>query len=150
MKISPGFKFNEWEMKGVPIRIEVGPRDMENNTLLCAQRDSKEKQSYELNSIVSKLSLLLDEIQKNMFNKAHDFMKQNSHYVITFDEFKSTIKKGGFIQCGWDGNPKTEASIKLETKATIRCIISECHDKNLKCIYSAKPAKYEVVYAKAY
>jgi prolyl-tRNA synthetase len=150
LKVSPGYKFNEWEMKGVPIRVEVGPRDMENNTVLCVQRDSNEKQIYKLNSIVSKLSLLLNEIQKNMFNQANDFMKKNYHFVVTFDEFKSIIKNGGFIQCGWDGNPDTEASIKLETKATIRCIISECQDKSKQCIYSTKPAKYEVVYAKAY
>ena len=150
LKISPGFKFNEWEMKGVPIRVEVGSRDMEAGTLLCVRRDTSEKQSYKIDSASLELNSLLDKIQGNMFNQALEFRDKNTFTAESYDEFKSLIESGGFIRCGWDGNPDTEAVIKGDTKATIRCILPDAIDKEKKCIYSGNPAKHEVIFARAY
>jgi len=150
LKISPGFKFNEWEMKGVPIRVEVGPRDMESGTVFCARRDTSEKTSYKIESAASTMSQLLDEIQINMFNQALEFREKNTFSTNNYEEFKSLIENGGFIRCGWDGNPDSEAAIKKDTKATIRCILLDEKIKDKKCIYSKNPAKHEVIFARAY
>ena len=149
-KISPGFKFNEWEMKGVPIRVEVGPRDMESGTVFCARRDTSEKTSYKIESAASTMSQLLDEIQINMFNQALEFREKNTFSTNNYEEFKRLIEKGGFIHCGWDGNPDSEAAIKKETKATIRCILLDEKITDKKCVYSGNPAKHEVIFARAY
>ncbi len=149
-KISPGFKFNEWEMKGVPIRVEVGPRDMESGTVFCARRDTSEKTSYKIESAASTMSQLLDEIQINMFNQALEFREKNTFSTNNYEEFKSLIENGGFIRCGWDGNPESEAAIKKETKATIRCILLDEKITDKKCVYSGNPAKHEVIFARAY
>jgi len=149
-KISPGFKFNEWEMKGVPIRVEVGPRDMESGTVFCARRDTSEKTSYKIESAASTMSQLLDEIQINMFNKALEFREKNTFSTNNYEEFKSLIENGGFIRCGWDGNPESETAIKKETKATIRCILLDEKITDKKCVYSGNPAKHEVIFARAY
>ena len=149
-KISPGFKFNEWEMKGVPIRVEVGPRDMEGGTVFCARRDTGEKQSYKIKSAASTMSQLLDEIQINMFTQAVEFREKNTFSADNYEEFKSLIENGGFIRCGWDGNPESEAAIKKETKATIRCILLDEKITDKKCVYSGNPAKHEVIFARAY
>ena len=149
-KISPGFKFNEWEMKGVPIRVEVGPRDMLAGTLLCARRDTGEKQSYNINSASSALYELLDNIQNNMYEEAFQFREDNTYSARDYDEFKLLIDSGGFIRCGWDGDADTETAIKVDTKATIRCILSNDTIDNLKCIYSGDSAKYEVIFSRAY
>ena len=148
LTVSPGYKFNEWEMKGVPIRVEVGPRDMDSQSIMYARRDTGEKKTCELKTASGILASLLDEIHNFMYNQALNFMHENTFTVSSYEEFKSAINKGGFIKCGWDGNAQTEAAIKLETKATIRCILAE--NNMMKCIYSNQPAKYEVVYAKAY
>ena len=148
--ISPGFKFNEWEMKGVPIRVEVGPRDMESGTVFCARRDTGEKTPYKIESAAPTMSQLLEEIQKNMFNQAFEFRKKNTFFANSYAEFKNLIEKGGFIRCGWDGNPDSEATIKKETKATIRCILLDGKIKDKNCIYSGNPAKHEVIFARAY
>ena len=150
LKISPGFKFNEWEMKGVPIRVEVGPRDMESGTVFCARRDTSEKTSYKIESAASTMNQLLDEIQINMFNQALEFREKNTFSADNYEEFKSLIENGGFIRCGWDGNPESEAAIKKETKATIRCILLDEKITDKKCIYSGNPAKHEVIFARAY
>ena len=150
LKISPGFKFNEWEMKGVPIRVEVGPRDMESGTVFCARRDTSEKTSYKIESAASTMSQLLDEIQINMFTQAVEFREKNTFSADNYEEFKSLIENGGFIRCGWDGNPESEAAIKKETKATIRCILLDEKITDKKCIYSGNPAKHEVIFARAY
>jgi prolyl-tRNA synthetase len=150
LKISPGFKFNEWEMKGVPIRVEVGPRDMESGTVFCARRDMGEKTSYKLESAASTMSQLLDEIQINMFTQAVEFREKNTFSADNYEEFKSLIENGGFIRCGWDGNPESEAAIKKETKATIRCILLDEKITDKKCVYSGNPAKHEVIFARAY
>ena len=150
LKISPGFKFNEWEMKGVPIRVEVGPRDMESGTVFCARRDTSEKTSYKIESAASTISQLLDEIQINMFNQALEFREKNTFSTNNYEEFKSLIENGGFIRCGWDGNPDSEAAIKKDTKATIRCILLDEKITDKKCVYSGNPAKHEVIFARAY
>ena len=148
---SPGFKFNEWEMKGVPIRLEVGPRDVNESNVILARRDTGEKKSYSINGIFSKVSELLKEIQNNLFQQALTFRENHTHSTNSYEEFKSLIKeKGGFIKCGWDGDPETELRIKEETKATIRCILSDGEIYKKTCVYSGKPAKYEVIFAKAY
>ena len=150
LKISPGFKFNEWEMKGVPIRVEVGPRDMESSTVFCARRDTGEKTSYKLESAASTINELLDEMQINMFTQAVEFREKNTFSADNYEEFKSLIENGGFIRCGWDGNPESESAIKKETKATIRCILLDEKITDKKCVYSGNPAKHEVIFARAY
>ncbi|MDP7194604.1 MAG: His/Gly/Thr/Pro-type tRNA ligase C-terminal domain-containing protein, partial [SAR202 cluster bacterium] len=150
LKITPGFKFNEWEMKGVPIRIEVGPRDMKSKSIFISRRDVNEKKSIKIDGSMNKLKNLLDEIQSNMFLQAKKFRDENIFTVESYDEFKSIIKNGGFIRCYWDGSAKSEGAIKRDTKATIRCILLSCNENDKQCIYSGNSAKYEVVYAKAY
>ena len=149
-KMSPGFKFNEWEMKGVPIRVEVGPRDVQNNKLIFSRRDQNEKHEISIDNAAEAFYSNLEEIQKNLFNQAKEFQNKNTYTVDTYSEFKSVIDQGGFIKCGWDGEKETEALIKQETKATIRCIPFNQDTSQLKCIYSNKPAKYEVIFARAY
>jgi len=148
--ISPGFKFNEWEMKGVPIRVEVGSKDVEGGTVFCARRDTGEKTPYKIESAALIMNQLLEEIQKNMFNQAFEFREKNTFSANSYAEFKNLIDKGGFIRCGWDGNPDSEATIKKETKATIRCILLDEKIKDKNCIYSGNPAKHEVIFARAY
>jgi len=149
-KLSPGFKFNEWEMKGVPIRIEVGLRDMDNNSLTYVRRDTLEKTTDEIIKVSNTIQKLLNSIQNNLFNQAENFQKQNTFTANSYDEFKSLIAKGAFIDCGWDGDPETETKIKQDTNATIRCIHLQQNTNNLNCIYTGSPAKYHVVFAKAY
>jgi len=150
-KSSPGFKFNEWEMKGTPLRLEVGPKDIENNSVVIARRDNSEKQIVQKDSIVEKVLFLLDDIQTNLFEKAKNYRDSNTHTASNYDEFKDIINsKGGFIKCGWDGTSETETAIKNDTKATIRVIPIDENPKGLKCIYSGKAAKHEVIFAKAY
>jgi len=148
-KLSPGHKFNEWEMKGVPVRIEVGPRDMENKELVVCRRDNKTKQTVKINDAANIISNLLHEIQNNLFNQAKDFMDSHTTCVSTWDDFKKNIDNG-FVVCGWDGKNETETKIKQETKATIRCLPLEQNIDDLKCIYSGTDAKYLSVFSKAY
>jgi len=147
---SPGFKFNEWEMKGVPLRMEVGPRDIEKGNVVVVRRDSGEKSFLSKEKAVEKIPKLLDDIQSGLFKQARQFRDENTHIVSTYDKFKKVIEKGGFVRCGWDGSEKTEASIKDQTKATIRCIPFDEHPDDLMCIFSGNPAKHEVIFAKAY
>ncbi len=150
-KGSPGFKFNEWEMKGVPLRLEVGPKDIKDENVVIVRRDNSDKKFVKKQSIIDTIISLLDDVQKNMFNKAKSFQTENTFTVSTYDEFKDILSnKGGFIKCGWDGTSETEAAIKNETKATIRVIPMDENPKGLNCIYSGKPAKHEVIFAKAY
>jgi len=147
---SPGFKFNEWEMKGVPLRMEVGPRDVEKGNIVVARRDTSEKSFLSKEEAVSQLPLLLDEIQNGLLNQAKQFREENTHTVSSYDDLKQIIKDGGFVRCGWDGTDETEAKVKEETKATIRCIPTGENPEGLTCVYSGKPARHEVIYAKAY
>ena len=150
-KESPGYKFNEWEMKGAPLRLEIGLRDIEKNSTMVARRDNGEKQQLNKNELVTQVPILLDQIQQALFSQALKFRDDNTYSVTSYDEFKDLIKKNsGFIKCGWDGDAKTEQAIKDETKATIRVIPINENPKDLLCIYSGKPAKHEVIFAKAY
>ena len=149
-KMSPGYKFNEWEMKGVPIRVEVGLRDLDNGNLTIVRRDSSEKIIDKVEKLTEKLDEILQSIQDSLFNQALEFQQQNTKKISSYSEFKSQINSGAFIDCGWDGNPETESKIKSDTNATIRCIPMEQNISNLKCIYTEKPAKYRVIFAKAY
>jgi len=150
-KESPGFKFNEWEMKGVPLRLEIGLRDIQNGKLTIARRDSDQKVEIDKSNIVKRVPELLDEIQSALFNQALEFRSLNTHTAKDYDEFKNIIKNnGGFVRCGWDGSEKTEKAIKDETKATIRVIPFDENPKDLVCIYSGRQAKHEVIFAKAY
>ena len=149
-KISPGFKFNEWEMKGVPIRIEIGPRDLEQNQVVIARRDIQSKESVEKDKVIHSIPKILDNIQQNMFEQALNFRQNNIHTVSSWKEFKEQIQKGGFVRCGWDGTAETEQKIKNETKATIRLIPFDENTIDLMCIFSGKKAKHEAFFSKAY
>ena len=147
---SPGFKFNEWELKGVPTRIEVGPRDVESDTVIIARRDNGEKLSSSRPDLLERIKDILDQIQSNLYNQAKVFRDNNTHSVNTYVEFKDIIKNGGFVRCGWDGNQETELKIKEDTKATIRCIPFNENPKGLTCIFSGNEAKHEAIFAKSY
>ena len=147
---SPGFKFNEWEMKGAPLRMEAGPRDVQQGNVVLARRDTGEKQILAKNEAVEKIPNLLENIQQGLFEQALKFREENTHNIESYDEFKRVIKKGGFVRCGWDGTEKTETRVKEETKATIRCIPFDENPSGLTCVFSGQPAKHEVIYAKAY
>ena len=147
---SPGYKFNEWEMKGVPLRIEVGPRDIDNANIVVVRRDSNEKTILSNKNAVNQIINLLEEIQNGLFDQAKKFRDENTHTVSSYDELKQIILEGGFVRCGWDGTDETEAKVKEETKATIRCIPMDENPNELLCVYSGKPAKHEVIYARAY
>ena len=147
---SPGYKFNEWELKGVPARIEIGPRDVESNTVIIARRDNGEKLSSSRHNLTQSVIDVLDQIQNNLYNQAKDFRDNNTHSVNTYGEFKNIIKNGGFVRCGWDGKQDTELKIKEDTKATIRCIPFNENPKDLTCIFSGNEAMHEVIFAKSY
>ncbi|MBL6446934.1 proline--tRNA ligase [Fulvivirga sp. 29W222] len=148
---SPGWKFAEYELKGVPIRMAIGPRDLEKGTIEVARRDTKEKEVVAVDGVVKKVQDLLEDIQKNIYNKAMIFRENNTTSVDTYEEFKSVLdSKGGFILAHWDGTPETEEKIKEETKATIRCIPVGAVEESGKCIYSGKPSERRVLFARAY
>ncbi len=147
----PGYKFNEYELKGVPIRISIGPRDIKNNQVELARRDTLEKSLISKNDLSEYISKLLNEIQHNLFNKALSFRNENITEVDDFEEFKNIIKnKGGFISAHWDGSSETEEEIKKITKATIRCIPYETVGETGSCVFSGKPSKKRVLFAKSY
>ncbi len=149
----PGFKFAEWELKGVPLRIAIGPKDLEKGTVELARRDTLEKSFYDMVDIENKIAHILEQIQANLLQKAIDFRAENTHQADTWEEFKDCIEnKGGFVYAHWDGTPETEQKIKEETKATIRAIPLDYEEKGEagKCIYTGNPSKGRVVFAKAY
>lgn len=147
----PGWKFAEYELKGVPVRLALGPRDLENGTIEVARRDTLEKSSTSIGGIEDYVENLLNDIQNNIFQKAYDFRAENTRKVDTWEEFKDVLKnKGGFISAHWDGTPETEDRIKEETKATIRCMPLEFEEEDGKCVYSGKPSKRRVLFALAY
>ena len=148
----PGWKFNEYELKGVPLRIAIGPRDLEKGQVELARRDTLEKSFEKLEGLPELIVGKLDEIQTNIFNKAKDYRDNHITEVETYDEFKDVIEnKGGFVSAYWDGDDETEAKIQEETKATIRCIPFDEVDLEGKAdFYSGKPAKFKVLFAKAY
>lgn len=118
----PGFKFADYELKGVPVRLVMGARDLENNTVEVMRRDTLEKETVSCDGIVDYVKNLLDDIQNNIYQKALDYRKQRTIEVNSYDEFKEKIEEGGFLLCHWDGTTETELKIKEDTKATIRCI----------------------------
>jgi len=147
----PGWKFNEYELKGVPVRLAIGPRDVENGTLELARRDTLTKESISRDDVVSIVVDLMDEIQKNLYNKADSFRTEKTTDVVTYDEFKEVLNtKGGFILAHWDGTAETEELIKNETKATIRCIPLDAKLEKGTCMVSGKPSNQKVLFAKAY
>lgn len=147
----PGWKFSEYELKGVPIRIAIGIRDLQNNTLELARRDTKEKIIVSADSITDTVKKLLDEIQQNIYKKALNFRNNFTTYVDTWNEFTEVMEsKGGFIYAHWDGTTETEQKIKELTKATIRCIPLNNPLEDGKCILTGKPSKQRVLFAQAY
>ena len=147
----PGWKFAEYEFKGVPLRIALGPRDLDNGTIEIARRDTLEKHSLDQSDIVNKVEHLLENIQSNLYNKAADYREEMTHIADSYEEFKTILgEKGGFIYAHWDGTAETEELIKQETKATIRCIPLDSKLEEGKCIYSGKASKQRVIFAKAY
>ena len=147
----PGFKFNEYELKGVPLRIGIGPRDLENGTVELARRDTLSKKSVAQADLVTEIQATLKEIQVALFDRAKDFRANHTTEVDTFDAFKEVLEtKGGFISAFWDGTEATETAIKEATKATIRCIPLDVKAETGTCVYSGKPAQRRVLFAKAY
>ncbi|MBD1399006.1 proline--tRNA ligase [Pontibacter sp. JH31] len=147
----PGFKFAEWELKGVPVRLAIGARDLENGTAEVARRDTKEKSTQQFDSLATYIPALLDEIQENIYNRAYTFREENTTKVDSYEEFKQVLEtKGGFILAHWDGTPETEERIKEETKATIRCIALDTPEEDGVDMISGKPSKQRVYFAKAY
>ena len=147
----PGFKFNEYELKGVPVRLAIGNRDLENGTIEVARRDTLEKQSIAIDGVVENVESLLEEIQINIFKKAKDYQEDHVTPVDSYEEFKSLLEsKGGFFAAHWDGTKETEDRIKEETKATIRCIPFSGETEQGSCMVTGKPSSQRVLFAKAY
>jgi prolyl-tRNA synthetase len=147
----PGFKFNEHELKGVPIRIAIGPKDIEQGTVEIARRDTLTKDYIAQSEVVSTVKMLLNEIQNNLLERARAFRDSHITEVDTYDEFKELLdSKGGFLSAHWDGTSETEEQIKKETKATIRCIPLDNKEESGYCIYSGNPSSQRVLFAKAY
>ncbi len=147
----PGFKFAEYELKGVPVRLAIGPRDIENGTVELARRDTLTKETVSSSDITHYIVKLLDDIQINILNKALTFREENTHYIDTWDQFVAQLEgDGGFIMAHWDGTAETEEKIRELTKATIRIIPLDAPEEKGKCIYSGKPSTRRVLFAKAY
>ncbi len=146
----PGWKFNEYEVKGVPIRLAMGPRDLENGQVEIARRDTKEKSSVAVEGVVEHIAALLDEIQANLLARSKKHREANTFSVDTYEEFKQRIDDGGFFLAHWDGTAETEELIKNETKATIRCIPFDGPSEAGTCMVTGKPSAQRVIFAKAY
>ena len=147
----PGWKFAEYELKGVPVRLAMGLRDLENNVVELARRDTKEKQQVSITGLAVYIEKLLNEIQQNLYNNALKYREEHITDVNSWDEFVKILnEKGGFVAAHWDGTAETEAEIKEKTKATIRCIPLNNHQEEGKCILSGRPSKERVLFALAY
>lgn len=147
----PGWKFAEYEMKGVPVRLAIGPRDLAENKVELARRDTKEKNTVSLDGIGTYIQSLLNEIQDNLYSRAIQYRKENLHQVDSYEDFKKQLEeKGGFFSVHWDGTAETEEKIKQETQATIRCIPLDAVEEEGKCMVTGKPSKKRVIIAKAY
>jgi prolyl-tRNA synthetase len=146
----PGWKFSEYELKGVPVRLVIGSRDLENNTIEVARRDTLAKDTVSCDQVEIYIKDLLDDIQKNIYKKAFDYRTSQIREVNSYDEFKIEIEKGGFLLCHWDGTAETEAKIKEDTKATVRCIPFEGDKTPGKCMVTGKPSAQRVIFARAY
>tara|TARA_B100001093_G_scaffold383885_1_gene369602 strand:- start:33382 stop:34854 length:1473 start_codon:yes stop_codon:yes gene_type:complete len=146
----PGWKFAEYELKGVPIRLVLGSRDIENSTIELARRDNLEKRTYNISNIDNKVNDILEDIQKNLFNNAQKFREDNTFHVDSKEEFIDRIDKGGFVYAHWDGKSETEELIKEKTKATIRCIPLNSIKEQGICLFSGNKSEKRVIFAKAY
>lgn len=146
----PGWKFSEYELKGVPVRIAIGARDLENGTVEVMRRDTLQKETMSFDGIAEHIKSLLGDIQANIFKKALDYRASVTREVNSYEEFKVEIEKGGFISAHWDGTPETEEKIKEETKATIRCIPLEGDKTPGKCMVTGRPSACRVLFARAY
>ena len=146
----PGWKFSEYELKGVPVRLAMGARDMENNTVEVARRDTLTKETVSCDGLDMYIKNLLDDIQANIYKKAFDFRAKQTITVETYEEFKEKIEEGVFILAHWDGTAETEEKVKAETKATIRCIPLEGDKTPGKCMVTGKPSAQRVIFARAY
>jgi prolyl-tRNA synthetase len=146
----PGWKFAEYELKGVPVRLAMGGRDLENNTIEVMRRDKLEKETITCNGIEAYIKDLLDDIQQNIYRKAYDFRATHIVSVDTYEEFKERIEEGVFIMAHWDGTVETEEKVKVETKATIRCIPLEGDKTPGHCMVTGKPSKQRVIFARSY
>jgi proline--tRNA ligase len=146
----PGFKFADYELKGVPVRLAIGARDIENGTVELMRRDTLEKQVEPLEGIAKYVKDLLEDIQNNIYNKALKRREEMTREVNSYEEFKEEIEKGGFLLCHWDGTPETEEKIKNETKATIRCIPLDGDKTPGKCMVTGKPSAQRVIFARNY
>ena len=148
---TPGWKYSDWEMKGVPIRIEIGPRDVEKNQVVLVNRINREKRFVSINDIEKEVKNLLDEIQKSLYDRAKRFVEENTRSAEDFDTLKGIIEnKRGFVKTGWCGSKECEAKIKEETSATIRVILDNDEEKFKKCVYCGNEAKHNVIFAKSY
>ncbi|MHC2992728.1 proline--tRNA ligase [Pontibacter sp. HJ8] len=147
----PGFKFAEWELKGVPVRVAIGARDLENGTAEVARRDTKEKSTQQFDSLAAYIPALLEEIQQNIYNRAFTYRAEHTTKVDSYEEFKQVLEtKGGFVLAHWDGTPETEERIKEETKATIRCIALDTPEEEGVDMLTGKPSAQRVYFARAY
>ena len=146
----PGWKFSEYELKGVPVRLAMGGRDLENNTIEIARRDTLTKETRSCDGIARHIKSLLEEMQENIYKKAADLRTRQTREVNSYEEFKAEIEKGGFLLCHWDGTAETEERIKEETKATIRCIPLEGDKTPGSCMVTGKPSARRVIFARAY
>ncbi len=148
---TPGWKFSDWEMRGVPIRIEIGLKDVAKNQVIIVRRDTREKSPLNMDNLSPKIATLLEEMHNSLFKHASDFKEKNTYYIETYKEFKEILKnKGGFLVSYWCGDKQCEAKIKEETKATIRCIPFEQNEDEGKCIFCGKSSKTKAYFAKAY
>lgn len=146
----PGFKFADYELKGIPVRLVMGGRDLENNTIEIMRRDTLEKESVSFDNIVERVKTLLDDIQANLFEKARAYRDAHVYECDNYDEFKERVKDGGFFLCHWDGTAETEAKIKEDTQATIRCVPFDYEQTEGVDMVSGKPAKCRVIIARSY
>ena len=146
----PGWKFSEYEVKGVPVRIAMGPRDLENKTVEIVRRDTLEKENVLVNDIGKTIVSILDQMQQSLFLKAKSFQEKNTYIVNDFTEFKEKVNLGGFVLAHWDGTSETEDEIKKITKATIRCIPFSSEKEEGQCVFTGKPSSQRVIFAKSY
>lgn len=148
-EFTPGYKFNDWEMKGVPLRLEIGPKDLEKNSVMLARRDNGEKASVKNEELIAKVKVVLEEIQSNLYKKAKELLEKNIHNADDYNKFKDMIEEGGFIKASWCGNLECEQKIKEESGADIRVIPFD-QDTPSSCVYCKKEGKYMVYFARGY
>jgi prolyl-tRNA synthetase len=147
----PGWKYAEWEQKGVPVRVELGPRDLEKGQVVLVRRDTGEKEFVPRDALAARLPEVLREIQTGLFDKALAFREANTHTVDDYETFRARLEEeGGFYLAHWDGTPETEAKVKEETKATIRCIPFDQPEEDGRCMVTGRPSPRRVVWARAY